>query len=579
MSLHPIAALNEVLEEYRDYLRTEFRAKDRALREALEAELDQPGFLAQEPFYQAHRPFKPGLRWEDLPLDVRFARALASRARNERSHLHQSEAIRYLLGPDAGPLVVTTGTGSGKTEAFQAPAIQNAFQDAGTFQRGGLTALFVYPMNALANDQEDRIKEYLRASGWEGAVTVARYDRGTTQEERERLRARPPHILLTNYMMLEYLLTRPADRDGIFANHRCRFVVLDEVHTYRGALGSNIALLIRRLKAHLARARQDFDTEPAPDRRERRYPGLLLVGTSATIKSVDEAGRTPEEVRQLRDEAVQDFFGKLTGFAPASIRVIGEELEEQTIPADAVYAAGPPPPVPARVTDAEAIRQTLCALSDSPAGATAGEAARRTRLLWELNAWLVRRPMSVSQIVDRVREEVPGRAAREVAEVRQEVEAALVAGAARPDDTPGALRLRAHRFFRGGWRFHRCVNPDCGRLYAKGEDRCERCGFVTAPLYLCRSCGADYLRLVGPEDPASEPLRASADEAEGMEWMVYDPSRFETQAGDEEPEEGMEPAPQGRGGRRQNKMRGRPVVTGSLDPRNLAFSGNASDYP
>ena len=69
MSLHPIRALDHVIAEYRDYLRTEFRAKDPKLRAALERELDAPRFLAQEPFYQAHRPFKQGKLWSELPID------------------------------------------------------------------------------------------------------------------------------------------------------------------------------------------------------------------------------------------------------------------------------------------------------------------------------------------------------------------------------------------------------------------------------------------------------------------------------------------------------------------------------
>lgn len=132
------------------------------------------------------------------------------------------------------------------------------------------------------------------------------------------------HLLLTNYMMLEYLLVRPADREALFANHRCRFVVLDEVHTYRGALGANIALLVRRLLAHLRHAKQDWN---AGDRNDAvRFPAPVLVGTSATIKSIDESGRSKEEIEQLRNEAVQSFFSRLTGAAAASIRVIGEEL-------------------------------------------------------------------------------------------------------------------------------------------------------------------------------------------------------------------------------------------------------------
>ena len=118
MSLHPILALNHVIDEYRDYLRTEFRAKDPGLREALEQALDEPLFLAQEPFFQAYRPFQSGKRWQELPIDPKLARVMASRSRNARAYLHQSEAIDELLAPHARPVVVTTGTGSGKTEAF-----------------------------------------------------------------------------------------------------------------------------------------------------------------------------------------------------------------------------------------------------------------------------------------------------------------------------------------------------------------------------------------------------------------------------------------------------------------------------
>src|SRR5690349_4948280 len=118
MSLHPIVALNHVIEEYRDYLQTEFRAKDRALKEALDSALDEPLFLAQEPFFQAHRPFKNGEKWIDLPIDAKLAHVMEARSRQEHAYIHQSDAIKRLLASNSGPVVVTTGTGSGKTEAF-----------------------------------------------------------------------------------------------------------------------------------------------------------------------------------------------------------------------------------------------------------------------------------------------------------------------------------------------------------------------------------------------------------------------------------------------------------------------------
>src|SRR5262245_1716642 len=196
---------------------------------------------------------------------------MEQRSDSKVAYLHQSEAIQELLSPTPRPVVVTTGTGSGKTEAFLLPVIQNAFDDAIRFKKNGLTTILVYPMNALANDQKLRIADYLQGAGLAGAIRVEQYDRSTSQAKRQETRANPPHILLTNYMMLEYLLVRPADRDDIFANHRCRYLVLDEVHTYRGTLGSNIALLVRRLRVHLASARQDWHPTVRPEEQSRRF--------------------------------------------------------------------------------------------------------------------------------------------------------------------------------------------------------------------------------------------------------------------------------------------------------------------
>src|SRR3989304_8533862 len=121
-------------------------------------------------------------------------------------------------------------------------------------------------------------------------------------------------------MILEYLLVRPADREDIFANHRCRFLVLDEVHTYRGALGTNIAFLVRRLKAHLKKARQDLNTDPEQNLKKKRYPDLLTIGTSATIKSENEEDISRDEFVKKRDSEIQDFFVKLTGSSKSLIK-------------------------------------------------------------------------------------------------------------------------------------------------------------------------------------------------------------------------------------------------------------------
>jgi len=581
MALHPIKILNDVLDEYRDYLKTEFRAKDPALRDALERELDSPGFLAREPYYQAHRPFKAGKKWSDLPLDPKIARVMRERSSSDEAYKHQALAIEELLSPNARPVVVTTGTGSGKTEAFLLPVIQNAIEDAIAFNRSGITAILIYPMNALSNDQKLRIEDYLSASGFSGTIRVEQYDRSTSQSKRAEMRSNPPHVLLTNYMMLEYLMVRPADRDDIFANHRCRFLVLDEVHSYRGALGSNIALLVRRLREHLRRARQDWLPNVDDSKSRKRYPALIPVGTSATIKSMSEDAISPEEMLELRNRAVREFFSDLTGADRNSIQVFGEELREMVIPQDALYPAkaGVVNTSDIKLDDPTSLAGALCRLTGLPDGTPLNEVASKYRLLWDLNQLLIKKPMSVSQLVQDISASVKARRNHQSEEIAREVEAALVLGAALPDGTPGALRLRAHRFIRGGWKFHRCVNPDCGRLYPMGEGECPSCGHKAVPLYLCRNCGADYLRFVG--NPGEGPLRPSAEEGDGPEWLVYEPARFDTSASDDDSSIDDE-EDNGNGMRVSSRMpspiKKRPVLEGSFDPSGLLFSENPEDY-
>jgi len=580
MSLNPVVVLDRVLAEYREHLRTEFRAKDPGLRASLEAELDRRLFLAQEPFFQAHRPFRKGKHWSELGLDPRLARAMAERTRNEPSFHHQSLAIEELLSSNPRPVVVTTGTGSGKTEAFLLPVLQNAVDDATQFTNSGLTALLVYPMNALANDQELRIKQLLEASGF-GFVKVGKYDRSTPESERETMRSSPPHILLTNYMMLEYLLVRPLDREAIFANHRCRYLVLDEVHTYRGGLGTNIALLVRRLRVHLTRARQDWNTDVAPDLTPRRFPELVSVGTSATIKSLDDTASSRAEALASRDATVRDFFSKLTGEDEENIRVLGEELEQIEVPTHARYPDVPAIPALEDLDDIESVRRGLCTLAGAGPETPLEQVVAQARILWDLNRLLVGAPSSLPEVVDWIGTNVPERRDLDRELLGREVIAALMLGAALPDGVAGGLRLRAHRLFRGGWRFHRCVDPNCGRIYPMGEGRCS-CGHVTAPLFLCRNCGADYLRFTG--DPDTEPLRPSDDVTAEPEWLLYEPSRFERSVddGDEEAEGADEEAAVGPNRRARvlpTQIRSRPVRQGSFSPHNLLFSSRSDDYP
>ena len=188
-------------------------------------------------------------------------------------YVHQEAAIRkFLAGRN---LVVSTGTGSGKTESFLVPILNSLLEERSSGTLGpGVRALLLYPMNALANDQLKRLRSILRSVP---EITFGRYtgetlmkptdaendflhnnpgDRRLRNEllSREEMRAQPPNLLLTNYAMLEYLLIRPADIDLFDGPHAgtWRFIVMDEAHVYDGAQGSEVALLLRRLKQRVA---------------------------------------------------------------------------------------------------------------------------------------------------------------------------------------------------------------------------------------------------------------------------------------------------------------------------------------
>src|SRR5205814_8867905 len=117
----------------------------------------------------------------------------------------------------------------------------------------GIQAIVIYPMNALANSQLKELEKFL-CQGYpdrKGPVTFARYTGQEAEEERERIRANPPDILLTNYVMMELILTRSSDV-ALINSAALRFLILDELHTYRGRQGADVALLVRRVQNRMA---------------------------------------------------------------------------------------------------------------------------------------------------------------------------------------------------------------------------------------------------------------------------------------------------------------------------------------
>lgn len=320
--------LAEVVEKrYRGYLQTTFYFRDPILRKSFEEALKQEGNLSKGPYLEATPIFKRRETTRSL-----FEALLGSspdegflKATDKLLYVHQEEAIRRVyLGRN---VVVATGTGSGKTEAFLYPILLHLYREfqQGTLDfGGGVRALVLYPMNALVNDQRDRlgamgdqlippgICKLLENYRSPFHFTYGQYTGATPEDEndsrrnarnrinnrysgelvlRTEMRKTPPHILLTNYSMLEYLLLRPKDSE-LFDNDRAKnwvYLVLDEAHQYRGSKGIEMAMLIRRLKQRLREGGQSSQ--------------FRCIATSASISSEqNDRGKVAEFASDLFGE-------------------------------------------------------------------------------------------------------------------------------------------------------------------------------------------------------------------------------------------------------------------------------------
>lgn len=218
-------------------------------------------------------------------------------------HLHQAEALAF--GQRGESFVVTTGTGSGKSLCFFLPIFDGILKAKEADSASRTQAIIIYPMNALANSQAEELQKFLRRLTPQ-PVTFARYTGQESDAERRRIADNPPDILLTNYMMLELLMTRQDELDRqVIANCQgLRYLVLDELHTYRGRQGADVAMLVRRVRERVA----------APD--------LVCIGTSATMASEGTASE--------KNTTVSRVASKIFATPIPPTRVVQETLRRVT---------------------------------------------------------------------------------------------------------------------------------------------------------------------------------------------------------------------------------------------------------
>ncbi|WP_123977639.1 protein kinase domain-containing protein [Streptomyces sp. Ag109_O5-1] len=444
-------------------------------------------------------------------------------------HLHQRQAIEAAQAGDS--YVLTTGTGSGKSLSYIVPIVNQVLKErqaAGASAGGRVRAIIVYPMNALANSQVEELKKYLRNGFGKGRepVTFARYTGQESDEDRRELRRNPPDILLTNYVMLELMLTRPDDRSSLIRMaDGLQFLVFDELHTYRGRQGADVAFLIRRVREAC-----------------RASATLQCIGTSATMST---EGSWEDQQREVARVA-----GRLFGTTVLPKRVIGETLVRatdeppETVPAERLR-------VPAAPRSYEALtKDTLARWVESRFGLEHEEGTGRLR-------------RCAPGTVEAAAAELAARSGVAEESVREAIRTTLEAGAQakHPVTERPLFAFRLHQFLSKGDTVYTTLEDPLTRpltrtyqLEQPGSD-----GKPLFPLAFCRECGQEYLTVWRTEDGGAfryEPRRdtsaSGGREGEGYLYLGMPGEDYEWPADPQKavddrrlPESWLEPDAQG----------------------------------
>ena len=478
-ALDVFALRDSVVDEYKRFATsfTTIHAAD--IREQVDAIYDQDRYWP-EPLIQINPNYKRTTDIGELVAGGVLAPGCETIFRDKEGPLslykHQEEAIALAAAGES--FVVTTGTGSGKSLCFFIPIVSHVLNARRRDAAPSTSAIVVYPMNALANSQMEELGKFIDQVPGDRPVTFARYTGQEDSDERERIAENPPDILLTNFMMLELLMTRQEKTDRrVIANcNGLGFLVLDELHTYRGRQGADVALLVRRV-------------------RERLQPeNLLCIGTSATMAS--------EGSLEHKNRIVADVTSKLFGCVIEENCVIAETLERITDPAEtadsvapvlgeAIERGGPPP----HVSNAALQEDPLAVWVETRLGISFSADDQR---------WIRAKPKTVTEAVDQLSAD----SGQPTADCRDVLRNFLLVSSLPEQVRTSRPDASGHSFF--AFKLHQFVSG-AGHLLSTFEPPGERTVTVDGqqflpghadtrlyPAHFCRECGHEYhpVRLV-----------------------------------------------------------------------------------
>ena len=467
---------DRLVADYAAYVTSFIAIRDSRIQARVDEDLSS-GLLWPEPSIGLNPSFAKGAWIDELVAQgvlhpecgriFRVKRSKDDSGTGLRLHRHQLDAV--LAARARRNYVLTTGTGSGKSLAYLVPIVDAVLRGS---HRPGIKAIVVYPMNALANSQEQELQKFLTFGypDGRGPVTFRRYTGQENDEQRRAILGEPPDILLTNYVMLELILTRTDERPLVKAAQELQFLVLDELHTYRGRQGADVALLVRRTR----------DACAAPD--------LQHIGTSATMA----AGRSSDDQRREVSRVASLIFG-----APVtSSDVIGETLERAT-----------PEPNIADPVFREMLRERLSRPTVSDAPLPSHDAFVKDPLSrWIESAFGVTTEAQSGRLVRATPRPLTGTsgAAFELASTlnmdqtacSERIEEQLLSGSQvrHPDTGFPVFAFRLHQFISRGETVHASLEAEEHRYLTLHpqkyvpDDRAR----LLLPLVFCRECGQEY---------------------------------------------------------------------------------------
>jgi ATP-dependent helicase YprA (DUF1998 family) len=508
---------------YRRYLRSLLPVRDPPLATALAGCIATSPLLTKGPLLEATPPYRTGASLRDLigegVLDPAFARLGGPALPLDRPlYTHQEQALRKAAA--GRNLVVATGTGSGKTESFLLPVLSalTAEHEAGALGPG-VRALLLYPMNALANDQLRRLRRLLADVP---QITFGRYTGDTPERpaegaslfeslnpgeprlpnellSRQEMRDGPPHLLLTNYAMLEYLLLRPADMELFEGKHggHWRFVVLDEAHVYDGAKAEEVGMLLRRLRERVGRADGDATFQ--------------AIATSATV------GDHPRAVMDFAAKLFDAPFDWVDGDPARQDLVSAQRVD---IPAGPLWGPVGPAGYLALAASADPAAAVAGRAADDPVAAGLGrrDAAlllSREHTMARLRALLARSPRLFADLAAEMFTDVDGPRAEAAL-------AALVAVGAKIRDATGTpvLSARYHLFARATEGAFTCLMPGGPHVSLARHEICPDCSGTVFEFGCCKRCGAVHLAGSVERDTGGERFTSRAVRPDRRAWLL-----------------------------------------------------------